>query len=1001
MNKRQFLSKSIFALVIFSLVASGAYYLNKVLSPIEADVISNTYYVATDGDDTNPGTEAQPWATLYAAEYVVQAGDTVIVGDGTYNVRPEGQGRIVARGNGTKDMPITYKAENSKMAVIDATGALGAFGIGGSWIRLQGFSMVGDHSNYMILMNGDHNVIDDCQIVGDSDNQDRIKILVGSDYNEIKNCYFADFNKYDAIDCFGAYTDIHHNLFENLKSPACGFKGGYTRHNKIHHNIIRNVDAADPHITVIWIGGWSSLHNKFGVYECEDTVVYDNIIINTNVAAIEFSEAKNCAAFNNTIIDCKNWAFRIKGTNTNWQGGEITPDDPLQRHPCENITIANNIISTSEDLRYNEILRVVKTNEKGLVIKNNLWHRPSGNQDWVSWITDAAQAGNRITYGDFQALTGHGEGAILNDPEFTDRANSDFHLLDTSPAIDAGIDRIDNLFAPYDDFDGIIRPQGAGFDIGTFEFITGGDAEAPSMPQDVSAQALSCREVRISWSESTDDTAVAGYKLYRDDELYRTVTSSPYNDRDCLPDTVYTYYLIAYDAAGNESGPSLSATATTFADTEAPTIPDPVSAQQPGDYIRAYVSWPPSTDNSGCVSGYRIFRDGTEIATDPYSDYTDSDIVEDTLYTYEVSAYDSSGNESEKSEPVQFIIVSSGDIEPPTIPQNLTATAVSSSQIDLSWSASTDNVKVTGYRIYRDGTETATTANTSYQDTGLTPETTYTYEVSAYDAAGNESDKSNSAQATTLKYTNHPPVLDAIGNKSVDEGSLLTFTISATDPDDDDLSYSASTLPSGSSFNSSTQAFSWTPTYNQADSYQVTFTVSDGDLTDSETITITVNDIPYVNHPPVLSSIGNKTVDEHKLLQFQIKATDLDGDTLTYSATNLPSGASFDKATRTFSWVPSYSQSGKYSGVHFEVSDGTDTDYEDITITVNDVNQPPKRQDKRREDINEDGRVDLLDLSILAAHWYQRSPSNARADVNQDGIVDLLDLSLIAASWEG
>src|SRR4030043_2004490 len=89
------------------------------------------------------------------------------------------------------------------------------------------------------------------------------------------------------------------------------------------------------------------------------------------------------------------------------------------------------------------------------------------------------------------------------------------------------------------------------------------------------------------------------------------------------------------------------------------------------------------------------------------------------------------------------------DTTPPSTPTSLSAAAISTSQINLSWTASTDNVGVTGYRIYRGGTQIATSAATSYQNTGLSPSTTYTYYVVAYDAAGNVSGQSNSASATT------------------------------------------------------------------------------------------------------------------------------------------------------------------------------------------------------------------------------------------------------------
>ncbi|MCP4900437.1 MAG: hypothetical protein GY906_26025 [bacterium] len=95
------------------------------------------------------------------------------------------------------------------------------------------------------------------------------------------------------------------------------------------------------------------------------------------------------------------------------------------------------------------------------------------------------------------------------------------------------------------------------------------------------------------------------------------------------------------------------------------------------------------------------------------------------------------------------ITPSGSDTELPSTPQDLSATAVSESQIDTSWVGSTDNIGVTGYRVSRDGDEIATTTSLTYSDTGLTTGTTYTYTVTAYDAAGNQSTPSDPASATT------------------------------------------------------------------------------------------------------------------------------------------------------------------------------------------------------------------------------------------------------------
>ncbi len=97
-----------------------------------------------------------------------------------------------------------------------------------------------------------------------------------------------------------------------------------------------------------------------------------------------------------------------------------------------------------------------------------------------------------------------------------------------------------------------------------------------------------------------------------------------------------------------------------------------------------------------------------------------------------------------------------GDTTPPSVPSGLSATAQSSSQINLSWSASTDNVGVTGYKVFRNGTQVNTASGTTYNDTGLTASTQYSYTVSAYDAAGNNSTQSSSASATTQAVTPPP-----------------------------------------------------------------------------------------------------------------------------------------------------------------------------------------------------------------------------------------------------
>lgn len=185
---------------------------------------------------------------------------------------------------------------------------------------------------------------------------------------------------------------------------------------------------------------------------------------------------------------------------------------------------------------------------------------------------------------------------------------------------------------------------------------------------------------------------------------------------------------------------------------------------------------------------------------------------------------------------------------------------------------------------------------------------------------------------------NRSPVISAIGNRTVNEGSSLSFTITATDPDGDNLTYSASNLPTGASFDPMTQRFSWTPGYDRAGLYSnVRFTVTDNgipSLSANKDITITVIN---VNRPPVLDPISNQRVNEGKTLHFTVTANDPDGDDLTFSADSLPDKASFDPETQEFEWTPTRHQAGEYPGIIFSVTDnGTPvkSDTEVITITV-------------------------------------------------------------------
>ncbi|MGP8324046.1 MAG: DUF2341 domain-containing protein, partial [Methanosarcinaceae archaeon] len=136
-------------------------------------------------------------------------------------------------------------------------------------------------------------------------------------------------------------------------------------------------------------------------------------------------------------------------------------------------------------------------------------------------------------------------------------------------------------------------------------------------------------------------------------------------------------------------------------------------------------------------------------------------------------------------------VTCSEDTTAPSVPTNLSATALSMTEIDLSWTTSIDDMDVTGYKIYRDSVEIDTTTNTTYSDIGLSQSTTYTYTVSAYDAIPNTSAQSSSAQATT----EDPDIIAPanINNLSVSSCTSISCVLSWTAPGDNNNTGTATT----------------------------------------------------------------------------------------------------------------------------------------------------------------------------------------------------------------
>ncbi|MEA2105600.1 MAG: GEVED domain-containing protein, partial [Bacteroidota bacterium] len=182
-------------------------------------------------------------------------------------------------------------------------------------------------------------------------------------------------------------------------------------------------------------------------------------------------------------------------------------------------------------------------------------------------------------------------------------------------------------------------------------------------------------------------------------------------------------------------------------DTQAPTAPTNLSASNISE-TSFTLSWNASTDNVG-VTGYDVYQNGSFLNSVTGTSANISGLSAGTTYNYYVKAKDAAGNISAASSTLQVTTDEPADTQSPTAPSNLSSSNVGEASVTLSWTASTDNVGVTGYDIYRNGSVMASTANTSYNVTGLTAATTYSFYVKAKDAAGNVSAASNTISVTT------------------------------------------------------------------------------------------------------------------------------------------------------------------------------------------------------------------------------------------------------------
>lgn len=355
-------------------------------------------------------------------------------------------------------------------------------------------------------------------------------ILDGENYDECIS--FTRYANYIRIENF-EIKNCTSGIISADDTPASNHV--YIYGNKIHHNASKGITIA--HESHYWTIDSNVI---FDIYTPEVNQYHGIYIANGS---------SNTTIINNIIYDITNgWAIHCYA-------------DPS--YTQTNTKIINNTFADANPDRDGHI--VVAVNTINLLIQNNIFYNPTTAAILVypSEITGGIIRNNITSVstncsGDYCVDFTFTDNQTSTDPLFVNASSRNYHIKSNSPTINVGL----ATDAPTLDFDGNIRPQEDLFDIGAYEYA--GDIEAPTVPTNVIAIGISSSQINLSWTASTDNVEVIGYKIFRNGNQIATTISVSYINTELTAFTAYNYTVLAYDASGNDSEQSSAASEVTF-----------------------------------------------------------------------------------------------------------------------------------------------------------------------------------------------------------------------------------------------------------------------------------------------------------------------------------------------------------------------------------------------------------------------------------------------------
>ncbi len=292
-------------------------------------------------------------------------------------------------------------------------------------------------------------------------------------------------------------------------------------------------------------------------------------------------------------------------------------------------------------------------------------------------------------------------------------------------------------------------------------------AHAAAVPvvRKLAVPAMTHTAPRVTWA--APGKANYRYRVLRDGVLVTTTAHTSFLDSRARPGRhAYTVRTVLRSSVSAKARP-----VTTVLDTAAPSVPGTPSVSLADG--RPTLVWGPSTDAGSGLGGYRVYRDGTRVATVSSTVYNEPSAPADGVHSYTVTAVDRAGNVSAAGAPATIVV----DATAPSVPVQ-PAVVSSGPRPSLAWSASADaGSGVASYLVYRDGVQVAAVSGPAFAESADLPEGSYSYAVAAVDGAGNVS--ATSFPATAVIDVTAPSVPAAPVVAVSGAGPSLTWAASA------------------------------------------------------------------------------------------------------------------------------------------------------------------------------------------------------------------------------